>query len=235
MNIEGTYTLQVTPEEVWRCLMDPQILRRSMRGVERLERENHLRYAITMHIRQAPLIGLYQGHVTISEQQYPYQYRLTIEGEGKQSKISGEGIVRLSRHEENTVVHYRGTLNAGKLVTLLPPPLVQGAAKLLIQQFFTELAEYLRTLGHVEVSVSITEMQNGDIIDQESIEIPAASEAESRRKGFFPPLSAPFPGRLSTLPLTIGRRLSLGERVRRFGFVLTLLTLVWVGTRLPRR
>lgn len=249
MNIEGTYTLQATPEEVWRCLMDAQVLQRSMPGVERLERESSLRYAITMHIRQTPLIGLYQGHVTISDQQYPDQYRLTIEGEGKQSKISGEGIVQLSRHDENTVVHYKGTLNVGKLVTLLPPPLVQGTAKLLIQQFFTELAEYLRTLSRVEITASIASMQNEDSTDQESIEIleiPAVSEPESRRKRFFPSLSAPSPARLSWLPLTMVRRLGLGggdptrearwvERVRRFGFVFTLLALVWVGTRLPRR
>lgn len=247
MNIEGTYTLQVTPEEVWRCLMDPQVLRRAIPGVERLERENTHRYAVTMHIRQAPLIGLYQGHVTISEQQYPQQYRLAIEGEGKQSKISGEGIIQLSRHDENTVVSYKGTLNAGKLATLLPPPLVQGAAKLLIQQFFTELAEYLRTLSRVEVTVSIAGMQNGDISEQErreALEMPT-SESGARRR-FFPPVSALFPAGRASLVLAIVQRLGLGagnpaeearwaERVRRFGFVMTLLALVWVGTRLPRR
>ncbi|HLI08961.1 MAG TPA: carbon monoxide dehydrogenase subunit G [Ktedonobacteraceae bacterium] len=249
MNIEGTYTLQVTPEEVWRCLMDPEVLRRSIPGVERLERENHLRYAITIHIRQTPLIGLYQGHVTISDQQYPRQYRLTIDGEGKQSKISGEGVVQLNRHDENTVVHYKGTLNAGKLVTLLPPPLVQGAAKLLIQQFFTELAEYLRTLYRIEVTASIDGMQHGNSADQESIEvleIPAVSEQVPKRRRFLLPLPVPFPAGRSSLLLSVVRRLGLGEgdpaqeahwveRVRRFGFIFTLLLLVWVGTRLPRR
>lgn len=247
MNIEGTYTLQVTPEEVWRCLMDPQVLRHAIPGVERLERENTHRYAVTMHIRQAPLIGLYQGYVTVSEQQYPSQYHVAVEGEGKQGKISGEGVIQLNRHDENTVVAYKGTLNAGKLATLLPPPLVQGAAKLLIQQFFTGLAEYLRTLNRVEVTVSIAGMQNGDIFEQEDREAleMAPGEAAARR-GFFPPLSALFPAERTSLLLTVVQRLGLGkgnpveearwaERVRRLGFVMTLLALVWVGTRLPRR
>ena len=248
MNIEGAYTLQVTPEEVWRCLMDPQVLRRAIPGLERLERKNTHRYAVTMHIRQAPLVGLYEGHVTISEQHYPYQYRLTIESEGKQGKISGEGVIRLSRHDENTVVAYKGTLNPGRLATLLPPPLVQGAARLLIQQFFTELAEYLRTLNRVEVSISPVSMHNGDAVGQEEIEWqeePATGTAGARRR-FFPPMTLPFPaGRTSPL-LTIVRRLGLGngdpveearwaERARRLGFIMTLLALVWVGTRLPRR
>jgi uncharacterized protein len=249
MNIEGTYTLQVTPEEVWRSLMDPQVLRRAVPGVERLERESNHRYAITMHIRQAPLIGLYQGYVTVSDQQYPYQYRLSIEGEGRQSKISGQGVVQLSRHDENTVVSYKGTLNPGKLVTLLPPPLVQGAAKLLIQQFFTELAEHLRTLSRVEATASVTSTSDVDIPDQEEIEvveIPVTNGAETRERQFSPPAPAISPAGQSSLLLTIVRRFGLGEgdptlearwveRVRRFGFAITLLALVWVGTRLPRR
>ena len=248
MNIEGTYTLQGTPEEVWRCLMDPQVLRRAIPGVERLERENTHRYAVTMHIRHAPLMGLYQGHVTISEQHYPHQYRLTIEGEGKQGKISGEGVIQLSRHDENTVVAYKGTLNPGRLATLLPPPLVQGAAKLLIQQFFTGLAEYLRTLNRVEVSISLADIHNGGLARQEEGEWrkePVTITAGARRS-FFPSALLPFPiGRTSPL-LAIVRRLGLGkgdpaeearwaERGRRLGFIMTLLALVWVGTRLPRR
>lgn len=245
MNIEGTYTLQATPEEVWRCLMDPQVLQRAIPGVERLERQNSHCYAVALHIRQAPLIGLYQGYVTISEQQYPCQYHIIIEGEGRQSKFSGEGIIQLSRHDEHTVVAYRGMLNPGKLVTLLPPPLVQGAAKMLIQQFFTELAEYLRTLNRVEISVSLADMQNGEMPDQEYREEAEilADEAESRI-GFFP--SALFPAGRRPLLLAIVRRLGLGAgnpaeearwvvRARRLGLVMTLLTLVWIGTRLPRR
>ena len=247
MNIEGTYTLQGMPEEVWRCLMDPQVLRRTIPGLERLERENTHRYAVTLHIRQAPLIGLYQGYVTISEQQYPSQYHMAIESEGKQGKISGEGAIQLSRHDENTVVSYKGTLNAGKLAALLPPPVAQGAAKLLIQQFFTGLAEYLRTLNRVEVAVSLSGTQNGDISEEEPVEaLETAASASGATRGFFSSLPALFPAGRTPLLLSTVRRLGLGEgnpaeearwteRARRLGFVMTLLTLVWVGTRLPRR
>ena len=37
MEIEGTYTLQASPEEVWQCLMDTQVLRSAIPGVEQLE------------------------------------------------------------------------------------------------------------------------------------------------------------------------------------------------------
>src|SRR5438552_998859 len=37
MIIEGTYTLQATPEDVWRCLMDEQILRTTHAAPEVIE------------------------------------------------------------------------------------------------------------------------------------------------------------------------------------------------------
>src|SRR5256885_13676838 len=43
MIIEGTYTLQATPEDVWRCLMDEQILRSAIPGLESLERRSEER------------------------------------------------------------------------------------------------------------------------------------------------------------------------------------------------
>lgn len=248
MNIEGTYTLQAEPEEVWRCLLDEHVLRRAMPGVERLEQENSERYSITMHIRQAPLVGLYQGHVTITNQQYPYQYRLSIEGEGKQSKISGEGIILLNRHAENTVVSYKGTLNAGTLVTLLPPPLVQGAAKLLIQQFFTALAEHLRTMSRVEtVASTVTTSWNTPEAHTDEQKIPA-NNGSAREHTHISTPDAPPPAPVAAqlpFPLALVRRFTgengaslvdslRGVRARRFGILVALLVLVWVGTRIPK-
>jgi carbon monoxide dehydrogenase subunit G len=239
MNIEGTYTLQASPEEVWHCLTDQQVLRRAMPGVERLEQENEAHYAVTMHIRQAPLIGLYQGHVTITDRHYPYQYRLSIEGEGRQSKISGEGVVQLSRHDENTVVSYKGTLNPGKLVTLLPHPLVQGAAKLLIQQFFTALAEHLRTMSRVEtVTGTLTTSWDFSQRDMEGQKRPNFNGTTSERRSASPSDAPPQPQFARRVERETDNALVKPlwiERARRFGIIVALLALVWVGTQIPKR
>src|SRR5438105_8042233 len=121
MDIEGTYTLQATPEEVWHCLLNQQVLREAIPGVRQLERFDKHTYDITLHIGHPPLTGLYSGKVTVTEEHYPYYYSLAIEGEGRQGTMSGRGTVHLSGHGENTVVAYKGTLHIGKLGTLPPP------------------------------------------------------------------------------------------------------------------
>jgi uncharacterized protein len=229
MDIEGTYTLQASPEDVWQSLMDQQVLRRAIPGVEQVELLGEYKYDITLHIRQAPLIGLYHGQVTLTEQHYPYYYNIAIEGEGGPGTVSGEGVVHLNERDENTVVAYKGNLNIGKLGTLLPPPLVKGTAKLLLQQFFTALAEHLRTLPRSASTIGVTENGQDRITPSEEHTAIRATEAEP-----------------TTLLQTVVHQLKLGggdqtleeqwiNRIRRVGVVCGLLLLVWIGTRLPHR
>ncbi len=227
MEIEGTYTLQASQEDVWRCLMDAQALRRAIPGVKRLEVLSEYQHSIMLDIEQPPLVGAYRGQVSVTEQHYPADYSIVFEGEGRQSTMSGQGIVWLHATGENTIVSYKGTVNLGKLATLLPAPVVKGAAKLLIQQFFLALAEQLR------VSHPVRAVEAGEVmaqIDQNGGRI-SAIEAQA--------------GPTTWLHRVV-RLLHIGEgnvqqeqvwvrRVRRYGTIAGLLFLVWIGTRLPRR
>ena len=222
MDIEGTYTLQAAPEDVWQCLIDPQALRQSIPDMERLERIDEHSYEVALHVRHAPLLGFYQGRVQLSHLQRPESYHIAVTGEGNRGigAISGEGTVQLSRHGSNTVVTYHGTLHLAKPESLLPPPLVKGTSRLLLQQFFTVLADYLRAMQPVTVVES-----------EEWIETPANEVSEEE--------TTPLLQRVVRM-----LRLGSGEPAReeqwmraakRVGAVLALVFLVWVGTRLPRR
>jgi len=61
MNITGTYTLQATPEEIWQCLSSRQVVNSALPGIERLEQLDTQNYLLSLHIKQAPLMGTYHG------------------------------------------------------------------------------------------------------------------------------------------------------------------------------
>jgi carbon monoxide dehydrogenase subunit G len=229
MDIEGTYTLHGPPEEIWGYLKDQQVLQRTIPGIERIEALNEERYAVAIHVGPTPLTGSYQGQITVTERHHPYYYRIAIEGEGQQSSINGVGDIHLSSQGENTIVSYKGKLNLGKIAATLPTPVVRGAAKLLIQQFFSALADHLRTanptpavaIGEHVRGITTLEQPGGKIVI-----LPASPR--------------------STFLETIVRRLGLGagdpaaealwvNRLRRTGVLLGLLLLVWIGTRIPRK
>ncbi len=229
MIIEGTYTLQASPEDVWQCLMDRQILLETIPGIEQLEMLEKDSYAMTITIKQAPLKGTYHGRVTVSEQQYPYHYRLAIEGEGRQHSISGSGSIHLNEHENQTIIAYTGTLMIGKLPTLVG----KGAAKLLIQHFFTALADHLRT-NYLSQFVESEEIAGASVIKQSGGSIVILPP---------PPVSLSTEGISPTLKIVRWLKLGKGnsaqealwtKRVQQVSMLSGLLFLVWVGTRLPR-
>jgi carbon monoxide dehydrogenase subunit G len=242
MDIEGTYTLQALPEDVWRCLMDQQVLRQAIPGVEKLELLGENKHGITLQIRQSPLTGVYHGQIMLTQQHYPYHYSLAFEGEGRQGIISGHGVVHLSGRGENTIVAYKGTVNLGKLGTLLPAPVVKGAARLLLNQFFSALAASMRTLQPAHAGIGNGDFRRGR---QDPFLAQAEGEYDFLVSTPAPPSHLDQPARPAFL-LSIVQGLGLGnadpeleklwvQRIRRAGVLCGLLTLVWVGTRLPRR
>lgn len=229
MDIEGTYTLQAAPEEVWTCLMDMQTLRRTIPGIEQLEGLREHTYAFTMHVKHAPLRGSYTGHAVTAELKYPLSYHMRVDGEGIPGKFHAEWNIALRAHDEHTVVAYQGTLHLARAGALLPAPLVKGTIKVLIQQFFTALADHLRTTSYSHQATSedtgtefeFTELYNGRNDVSTSPDQPTLLHAIVRQ-------------------LRLGGNDPLLEeqwvmRLRRIGVVSVLLLLVWVGTRLPRK
>jgi carbon monoxide dehydrogenase subunit G len=229
MDIEGTYTLQAIPEDVWLCLMDSRLLQKSIPGLEQLERQGELNYTIAMQVKQAPLMGTYHGHVAVVEQKFPTIYSLKFEGEGRQSNVQGTIVLTLSEQGENTVVDYKCTLNLGKMGTLLPAPLVKGNIKHLFQQFFAALAEHLRSI--IPYPIDVVESNNDILI---------SSTSQQQKQAVFLPSGRP------AFLYALVRLFNLGDgdtqqeelwvnRVRRAGVISGLLLLVWIGTRLPRK
>jgi len=234
MDIQGTYTLPASPTEVWHYLLDTQLLQHTVPGIEHLEQVSENTYAIALNIKHAPLEGTYQGHLTFSEQHYPYHYRLTFEGKGEHSTIGGTGTIHLNERHKTTVIAYKGTLTYSKQEMLLSPKLVKGAAKLLIQQFFTTLATQLPTQEHSQIinAENSEDIQhNGRVKGKIILRLPHARTDSAAAQSIFSKI-------VHLLGLGSGdyEQEQQWERLlRNGGMLLGFFLLVWIGMRLPRR
>lgn len=237
MNIEGKYTLLATPEEVWTSLMDKSTLERLLPGIQQLELLSSGVYSVKMNIGYSALVGSYKGLVTISEHQYPNSYHMHIEGEGRESQFEGSGEVHLEQQGDYTVIVYKGTLTVHKEGPHLSATIIKGAIKLFVQKFFTALSEQLHadrkerreTRTHTNPLLEV-ENSNGRIVL-----LPHAEEVTQE-------LSIPASPLILRLVQKVGlgsgepaQQLLWSKRIKQIGFASTLLLLVWVGSRLPRK
>ncbi len=233
MEIEGTYTLRATPEEVWRILVDRQTLLHTIPEIKQLEHIDEYTQSLALHLTYTPLQGTYYGSVHIAEHTYPSHSHFIIESvRDTQNTLSGEAILDLQSHEDTTIVTYKGDIALHKAGMQLQRTVIKGAAKLLIQQFFTALEEQLWQQQAEKKRVE------EEIIIRTATSRPSsqvqmrASQEKTQRISFLQRIVH----LLQRGKGSASDEIRWTERIRRTTYASMLLFLVWVGTRIiPRR
>ncbi len=144
MDIEGTYTFQAPIEQVWAALLDPDVLARSLPGIEHMRPTGPDAYEATMHVGVAAVKGAYSGKVVILDKQEPTHYRLQADGSSARGFVKAEGTVDLAQQNGNTIASYKGSAQLGGAIAGVGMRMVSGVAKMMINQFFGSIAEELR-------------------------------------------------------------------------------------------
>jgi carbon monoxide dehydrogenase subunit G len=146
MEISGHYMLYAPREHVWEALLDPDLLRRTVPGCERLEREEADLYRVRVAINVAAVKGTYAGTLRLSDQRRPESYHLQVEGSGARGVLRGQGEVRLEATDATTTtLHYSGQAQLGGTIASVGSRVAEGAAHLLLKQYFARLSDLLAT------------------------------------------------------------------------------------------
>ncbi len=176
MEVSGTYTLYAPREQVWEALLDPAMLKRSVPGCERLEREGEDHYRVRLSVNVAAVKGIYDGTLRLSDVQRPDHYHIAVEGSGARGVLRGEGTVRLeAQGAHTTVLHYSGQAQLGGTIASVGSRMAQGAAELLLKQYFARLADLLDEKHGESATVAA-----GAAAATTSAAIPAQSHADAR-------------------------------------------------------
>lgn len=145
MDISGTYTLKVPRERVWAALLDPDLLRRTIPGCERLEPIGDGAYKMRVTIGIAAVKGTYEGTLRLSDLRPPEHYVMTAEGSGARMVVRGQGSLDLAAPDSNTtVVNYRGKADLGGPLAGVAARVAQPAANTLIKGYFSKLEGILQ-------------------------------------------------------------------------------------------
>lgn len=253
MEIEGTYTLQATPHEVWNGLLDSQVWVHEGSALEEATQVDTNAFRLTFRLNHAPLIGMYTTRATITEQHAPYYCRVTFHNDNALAQtneqaeaINGYGILHLNQQEHHTVVAYKGDITSRVLDDAGNPvatPVVKGTVKLLLQQFFTTLSERVHEKQRIHMNGSDAHAHNHTdelfITHEERIILPSplaySSHEQVRESSIQRSRLRWFIHVLGIGKGDAAEEIRWTQRIRRFSIASILLFLVWVGTRIPRR
>jgi 2-furoyl-CoA dehydrogenase large subunit len=138
---EGEAAVKASAQRVWDMLLDPQTLAAVIPGCHGVEKisDTHFRADVTLGI--GPVKGRYRAEVKLSDLDPPKAVTLAGHAEGGLGFGNGEGRITLhALPDGGTTIHYVYEAGIGGKVASIGGRLLDGAAKVIIGQFFAALA-----------------------------------------------------------------------------------------------
>lgn len=138
---EGEATVGAPVLAVWNMLLDPATLSAVIPGCDHVEKisDTHFRADVTLGI--GPVKGRYRADVKLSDLDPPHAVTLGGTAEGALGFGGGEGRITLrALGNGGTAIHYIYEASIGGKLASIGGRLLDGAARVIIGQFFASLA-----------------------------------------------------------------------------------------------
>lgn len=142
MIIAGEYRIPANKQAVWDALNNPEVLKDSLPGCEKIEKTSDTEMTATVTIKLGPVKARFAGKVTLSDLNPPNSYTLTGDGQGGAAGFaSGAAKVHLAEDGDVTILTYTAEAKVGGKLAQIGSRLIDSTSKKLAAQFFGKLAD----------------------------------------------------------------------------------------------
>jgi carbon monoxide dehydrogenase subunit G len=140
--MSGEYRIEAPRQKVWDALNDPEILKQAIPGCEEINRLSDTEMTAKVVAKVGPVKAKFTGEVTLSDLDPPNSYRISGEGKGGAAGFAKGGAnVRLASDGDATILSYDVDATVGGKLAQLGARLIDGTAKKMAGEFFSNFAE----------------------------------------------------------------------------------------------
>jgi len=143
LKVDGSYTFKAPRERVWEMLLDPKIMAQCIPGCDGLREVGPDQYEANMKIGVASVKGSYKGKVSLKDKRAPEHYVLSGEGSGGPGFMHGDLAIDLEDRGDETVLKYSANAKVGGLIAGMGQRMIGGVAKMMVEQFFKKVEEFI--------------------------------------------------------------------------------------------
>jgi carbon monoxide dehydrogenase subunit G len=137
MDMTGQRTLQVTQQQAWEALNDPEILKACIPGCQKFELSGDQKFTVAAGIKMGPVSALFNGSVQLTDIVAPQSYKLNFDAQGGVAGFGkGEAAVEIKPLAMGCELHYTVHSSVGGKIAQLGQRLVDGVAKNMAEDFF---------------------------------------------------------------------------------------------------
>ena len=141
MKISGTYRFEAAPERVWDALLDPEVVRDCIPGVQDFAAVTPDSYRVEVGVKVGVFSGSLTGTMEVFDKQPISSYRMIVRGAGPMTNLSGDALVSLSADGDATTVTVDGDVTVTGALARVGQRFMSSAAKSQFDAFFGKLSE----------------------------------------------------------------------------------------------
>lgn len=147
MRVTGTANVKAPAADVWRALLDPKVLARTIPGAQELEEVGPHQYRGAITAGVASIKGTFDGNVSLTDLDEPNSLVLRASGSGAPGTVQADVSVRLTDNPDGTCgVTYDAEAIVGGTISGVGQRVLSAVSKKMAGQFFAALeAEILGT------------------------------------------------------------------------------------------
>ena len=135
MKIQGEHRFAAPRQEVWKALLDPEVLSRTVPGSEGLEKTGDNEFKGELKMKVGPVQGVFQGKVTLENLDPPRGYTLKIDGRGAPGFVNGSGAIVLEDAPGGgTLLRYDVDAQVGGRIAGVGQRLLESSGKVITRQ-----------------------------------------------------------------------------------------------------
>jgi carbon monoxide dehydrogenase subunit G len=137
MEMQGSRVLAITQSQAWEALNDPEVLKASIPGCDKLEAAGENRYVLGVAVKVGPVAARFAGKITLSEVQPPSSYTLSFDGQGGAAGFGkGQADVKLTPQGTGCELSYNVRAQVGGKIAQVGQRLIDGVARAMAEDFF---------------------------------------------------------------------------------------------------
>ena len=144
MEQSGEYRIAARREDVWAALNDPDVLGACIAGCQHVNRIDDEHFDVCVKAKVGPVSATFNAELELSEINPPASYVINGNAKGGAAGFAkGSAQVALEEEEGATLLRYGVKANVGGKLAQVGSRLVDGAARKMADDFFSEFSKRL--------------------------------------------------------------------------------------------
>lgn len=144
MNVNGKHEFKISREQLWKYLMDVEVLAKITPGISKLESLGEDQFKTHSQIKLGPVKSTFTGKMQVLEKNEPAAFQIKMEQLSKVGNAHVTVQMNLeSVDETNSTLIFDGKANLSGVIARMGQRVLSGVANTITKEVFSELEKHI--------------------------------------------------------------------------------------------